>query len=246
MGSDPRVTASGPFPPGMPPGAASELAGRSAAPVRAWDEGHRSYALAESPEGLLFARWSTDPEDGPVLAHEARVRQLVGASGALRAPEVIAQGPGWMVERGLAGAPPRGPEAIAEVLTAASALAALELPALDGGPGESRGRALVRRARLAASPLSLRDVARSRSLLSSCELPLVTSHGDFHSGNLLWSAGALWVIDWELVGSRPLGFDLLTLWPTLEAEEDRDRLWHGAIAIAGRDRPASWLGCASR
>ena len=93
----------------------------------------------------------------------------------------------------------------------------------------------MRRTRLALSRLPVRDVARARSILAASPLPLVTSHGDFHVGNVLVSDGKAWVVDWELSGRRPLGHDLMQLWATLPDARDRDRLWEGALALVGTE-----------
>lgn len=215
-----------------PNGLADTLADRGASVAMLWREGRRAYLTAESPDGPLFARYSNDPDDVVVLEHEAAVRRLVGSDGPLRTPPVLDAGPGWMLEVRKEAGPVAGAESVDAVLAAVAALSRHTLPAAQVAGGRKRfARAtLSRRARVALSSLHMRDVARARAIVELSPLPRVTSHGDLHTGNVLISDGAAWVVDWELSGLRPVGFDLMQLWATLPDPSDRDRLWEGALA----------------
>jgi Phosphotransferase enzyme family len=213
------------LPPDAPAGLQAALEG--AALTGFWREGARAYGRAE---GDRFVRWSADPADRVVLAHEAEVRAAIGAHGALRCPPVLARGPGWLVERAVRAEPVSG--AIDAVVEAAAALAPLRLPELVHTSAGNRFEAARHRLRLARSPVA-RELLQARRLLARSPLPLVTSHGDFHAGNLLMEDGRPWVVDWELVGRRPAGYDLMQLWSTLSAAEDRERLFAAAVALVG-------------
>ena len=146
-------------------------------------------------------------------------------------------GPGWLIEVQKDTPPVAGHGAIDSVLAAAADLPKRDLPAFEHRPGRAAAAITTarRRARLALSPLSLRDVARARTILAETALPRVTSHGDLHAGNVLVSEGDTWLVDWELSGATPAGYDLMQLWSTLPDAQDRERLWQGAIEIVGRE-----------
>jgi Phosphotransferase enzyme family len=226
------------LPSGCPDALARALDERGATIGEHWAEGARTYARARDRDGnALFARFSTAPADRAAIAVEARVRQAVGAEGALRAPEVVACGDSWMIERAVEAEPLRGPAAIDLVLAAAERLAQLELPHVPEAErvqgGEGRRQSLLRRLRMARSPLPARDVLRARGIVADSPLPRVTTHGDFHELNVLLERDAVWVIDWELAGEGPAGFDLMQMWASLQSEADRDRLYAGALEIVG-------------
>jgi hypothetical protein len=223
------------LPADCPAGLAAAVAARRATLGVIFGDGARSYAHATSPDGALFLRWSEDESDVAVLAHEGEVRDAVGADGALRSPPVLERGEGWLLERGIEGGPVAGADAVASVVAAAAVLADARLPALAAPPGGLRHRLAVQgqRARsLLATPVG-RDVIAARRLRRRSSLPLVTSHGDFHAGNLLMEGGRPWVVDWELLGRRQAGFDLLQLWPELAAPEDREPLFEATVELVG-------------
>jgi aminoglycoside phosphotransferase (APT) family kinase protein len=209
-----------------PSGLRRALAEREAEVEQAWREGPRVYLRA----GVLFARFSEAEADVPVLEHEARVRALVGEEGALRSPAVFAQGRGWLVERRIV--PDAAP--VQTVVAAARELAGLELPGPPLEPRRRRSLApLRRRLRLAGRPRFAAELARARRLLASSRLQQATSHGDFHPGNVLRAEGAAWVIDWELLGQAPLGYDLMRYRATLSDPDERLRIDAGALELAG-------------
>jgi streptomycin 6-kinase len=125
-------------------------------------------------------------------------------------------------------------EPVETVVAAARHLARLELPDLPPGPGRGLSlAALQRRARLLARPRFAARLARARRLLASSRLPQATSHGDFHPGNVLRADDAAWVIDWELVGHAPLGYDLMRYRATLTDPDERARVDAGALELTG-------------
>ena len=214
----------------IPPGLAEALERRGAKLERGWREGARSYLFASSPEGRLFGRASGDPADAATLEHEAAVRGIVGAEGPLRAPPVLERGMDWLLEAAIEPEPFGGVAHVELIAAAAERLQALGLPELPPRPEPGRARA---RLRLLASPLPLADLRRARRVMAEIRLPSVTTHGDFHPGNVLISGGAAWVVDWELSGHGPAGSDLLLFGSTVESAEDRERLLEAAVELAG-------------
>jgi hypothetical protein len=202
---------------------------------RVWREHFRGYLFADSAEGRLFGRWSDDPADQPTLAHEVAVREIVGTEGPLRAPAVLEQSAAWVLEEAVDSEPCRGPERVDAVAAAGEKIAQLDLPPAPGrsGPG---GVSLRTRMRIVRSPLPLHDLRASRRTLADPGLPEVTGHGDFHRGNVLVRDGAAWVVDWELSGKRPAGYDLMQFWATLEGEEDREHLFELTLSSIGAAR----------
>lgn len=197
---------------------------------RGWWEGARSYLFATSPEGRLFGRASRDPSDAVTLEHEAAVREIVGSDGPLRAPPVLERGTDWLLESAIEPDPFGGGAHVDLVAAAAERLQGLELPELPPRPGRGSTRA---RLRLLASPLPVADLRRARRIMAETRLPLVTTHGDFHPGNVLIGGGAAWVVDWELSGHGPAGSDLLLFGSTVDSAEDRERLLEAAVELAG-------------
>ena len=165
-----------------------------------------------------------------MLEHEVAVRELVGAEGPLRAPPVLERGMDWLLESAIEAEPFGGASHVELVAAAADRLRGLELPELP--PRSTRGRAAAR-LRLLASPLPVADLRRARRIMAERRLPSVTTHGDFHPGNVLISGGAAWVVDWELCGRGPAGSDLLLFGATVESVEDRERLLEAAAELAG-------------
>ena len=200
---------------------------------RAWREHLRGYLFADSAEGRLFGRWSDDPADQPTLAHEAVVRGVVGTDGPLRAPAVLESSAAWLLEEAIDSEPCRGPERVDAVASAAEQIAQLELPP---APRRDHAVSMRTRMRIVRSPLPLRDFWASRRTLADPGLPQVTSHGDFHRGNVLVRDGVAWVVDWELSGERPAGYDLMQFWATLEGADDREYLFELAVSSIGSDR----------
>ncbi len=228
------------LPPDAPAALAAALSALGAVISTLWHEGRRAYAKADSDAGPFFARYSSDPGDRPVLEHEAELRRIVGEDGPLRTPPVIDAGDGWLIEVQKEAQPVAGPAGVDSVLAAAADLSRRDLPLLEtNGAGSASAIATTRRRiNLAFSALPLRDVARARAIVADSTLPPVTSHGDLHAENVLLADGQAWVIDWELIGRRPAGYDLMQFWTTLPDERDRSRLWNGAVDIVGKENEA--------
>jgi hypothetical protein len=200
---------------------------------RAWREHFRGYLFADSADGRLFGRWSDDPADQPTLAHEAAVREIVGTAGPLRAPAVLESSAAWLLEEAVESEPCRGPERVDAVANAAEQIGQLELPP---APRRDRAVSMRTRMRIVRSPLPLRDVRASRRTLTDPGLPQVTSHGDFHRGNVLVRDCVAWVVDWELSGKRSAGYDVMQFWATLDDAQDREYLFELAVSSIGADR----------
>lgn len=219
----------------LPRGLAAALAARDALITDVRGHGRRVFVAADSVHGTLFARYSDDPEDIPSFAHEGEVRRIVGTRGLLRAPAVLDEGDGWLLEAAVTSERIRGSHAVDTAAAAATRLIELRIPR---GPGAARaplsapGR-LQRRLRVSFSSLPAGDLAAAERILAEPGLPLLPSHGDFFPENLLLSGGALWVVDWECSAARPAGYDLLQLWTALERAGDQERLFDSALEIVG-------------
>lgn len=210
--------------------------------VRVTDHSPRFHVRLDSPDGPLFAWYSSHPDDVVTLHHELAVRAAVGSNGVLRAPAVLAHGADWRIERMVVPEPLHGPVVLGLVVDAWRGLTTLTLPERPGRRVvASRLDLLRRRARLAFSPLPVGDVVRARRFAESSRLPVVTSHGDFHAAHVLPRDGCVWVIDWELSGRAPLGLDLMQLWASLPEAADRDTLLDAAIAEVGPTHRADLL-----
>jgi hypothetical protein len=222
-------------PPRVPPGLEEALAERGARVERRWTGGPRTYLIASGPTGRVFGRFRSDPSDGAVIAHETRVRAgLAGERGPLRVPAVLATGDDWMLEQAIT--PDADPAAAARAAVEASARLA-ELDVEEAPSTTSRRRArLGYRIRLLRRPKLLRELARARKLVAGTTLPLVSSHGDYFPGNVLVAEGCAWVIDWELCGRLPLGYDLLHYWTDVADEEAREIALDGALKLVGPAR----------
>jgi hypothetical protein len=218
----------------LPRGLAAELASRDALISEVRGSGKRVFVVADSAEGKLFARYSDDPADTEVFAHEAEVRRVVGGKGSLRAPQVLAEGDRWLLEPAIASDRIRGAHAVDTASAAASRLVELRIPT---GPRSGRsalgGRSRFQRLRMSFSHLAKSDVAAAERIFADPGLPLVPSHGEFVPENLLLSGGALWVVDWEHSAGRPAGYDLMRLWTALERAGDRERLFDSALEVVG-------------
>jgi hypothetical protein len=221
------------LPDSCPSGLVQALGERDAVAGDSWSVAGRTYGRARASDGeRLFWRFSALAHDGAVIEHGLAVRAIVGSEPPLRTPAALAAGTDWLLEREVPDEPLAGPAVIAAVVEAAATLADLTLPEL---PGQVTGLApldLVRH-RVRSLRRVGRDFAMARWLFARTRLPQVTSHGDFHRGNLRIDGGRPWVLDWELVGRRPAGFDLMQLWTTLEDPADRDALLEATVALVG-------------
>jgi Phosphotransferase enzyme family len=232
MSTDPGVALG----PSAPRDLIDALERRRGSVIEAHRRGRREYAIADSADGRLFVHLSADRGDAAAFAHEAAVRNRVGAGGALRSPEILDRGEGWLLARCVDTLPFGGPACVALAVQAVADLMLLDLPSMEA---RSRPvRTLARRWRALRSPLPVGDIRAAKGVLARSSLPAVASHGDLVPENLLFDGGALWLVDWELSGQRPAGFDLMQLWATSKEGEDRERLLEGANEITGaRYRP---------
>lgn len=176
-----------------------------------WREGPRRFLEA----GAWFVTVSDRASDVAPFAVERARREVVGSTGPLRAPEVVASGAGWYLASRVVPVPfeqlPPGTAA-----AALDRLASLELPAAPAGPAEGGlARRLLQRARLELGPVPRRDRALARRLLAQ-DGPQVTVHGDLHAGNVLPATDALYVVDWETASTGPAGVDAARLAALLE------------------------------
>jgi aminoglycoside phosphotransferase (APT) family kinase protein len=80
-----------------------------------------------------------------------------------------------------------------------------------------------------------------RAFVQRLTLPRVAAHGDFYPGNVLVSGGVAWVVDWELCGRRPLGYDLMHYWATTEDAQARAVVLEGALDLVGASNRAELL-----
>lgn len=152
-----------------------------------------------SPQDLVLRRFP--PEDG-AAAREQRILPLL-AQVAGPFPRLVAADPDGdrtgspcvLVSRlpGKADVLPDDPSVAARELASALArLHAADLPA-DSGLRDLTDRVRARRPEILPAPLG----------------GPVFSHGDFWSGNVLWSGGRVTaVIDWEGAGLAPRGYDV--------------------------------------
>lgn len=171
-----------------------------------WREGPRRFLRA----GPWFVTVSDRPSDVAPFAVERARRAVVGSTGPLRAPEVVASGEGWYIAPRVEGVSfEQLPPGVAAA--ALDRLATLELPPAPPGPAEGGlVRKVVQRARLELGPVPRADRALARRLLTQ-DGPQVTVHGDLHAGNVLPTPDALHVIDWETTTSGPAGVDAARL-----------------------------------
>src|SRR4051812_31227794 len=112
----------------LPRGLAAALGSRDALISDVRGSGKRVFVTADSAHGKLFARYSDDPEDVPVFAHEAEVRRVVGTKGLLRAPVVLDEGEGWLLEAAVTSERIRGGHAVDTAAAAATRLIELRIP----------------------------------------------------------------------------------------------------------------------
>ncbi len=222
-----------------PQGLLDALARRSARvfAVAANPAVERSYIRASSPSGELFAWFSRDSCQKELAAYELEIRKLIGSDEVLRSPQPLEYADCWRLDRWIDAKPCSGEKAIETIVESARQLQDIRLPKRKGLIRKQSGWvSFRRRLRVVCSDLATRDYLTARAVLTGSSLPLVTSHGDFHRRHILLEDGSAWVIDWELSGLRPAGFDLLYLWSDLDGEEDRDYLFERTVGMLGESR----------
>lgn len=225
------------IPPDCPEQLLDALRGRGADIERFRLHAPRVRVWASSPSERLFAWYSTDPADQAVVDHEVAVRAAIGTEGPLRAPPVLAYGPLWRLEPALEGRGELAGESIDAVVAAITVLQGSELPQPPPQLLRSREAPIARwrrRLLMLRSPLPTRDLVRARRVFSRSPLPLTTSHGDLHRKQIFPAPGGIWVVDWELLGKHPAGWDPLYLLWDLEDRDDRERLFLATLELVGR------------
>lgn len=229
-------------PVGLPSGLTAALLERQAVATEWWREGKRLYLLAEGDGQRLFGRASDDSADQAVLAHEVQIRALLGQAGPLAVPAVLDFGQNWMLERAVSGTRWSGTEA-KTLAQASEQIARLAIPSAPSVFNDRYRRAAVvaRRVRQVVRPALALDAVRARRILGSSELPSVTSHGDFHPGNVLFEGGRVWVFDWELSGVRPYGYDLMQFRANLVDPSERASVFQVALDLVGKKRESALL-----
>ncbi len=146
-------------------------------------------------------------------------------------PRVLSHGDDHLVVTRVADGGALTGAAVAAVVAAVDQLAAVaSLPVEEDGrqdgqrearPVLERARAAVALARLGVSPWRFLTVRRAATALPAT----VTIHGDLQPANILVAPDAsVHLIDLELAGHGPAGWDLATLWPMLDHAGDRARL----------------------
>lgn len=188
-----------------------------------------------------------------IRAEQVRLRWAAAAG--VPVPRVLAMAPdaAWLVVERVADDERYGPAYVRAAVEAARRVAAAGPPPAEAGAARSRrGRRtdlLLRVARAALSPLPVREfrALRSAAAALTASREQVTSHGDFHIGNVLSSGGvAVTVVDFEFLGVGHPADDLMSLWVDLEDEADRALLLELACATVGAPRAdillmAHWL-----
>lgn len=227
--------------PRAPAGLVEAVRAQNARVLRVTDHAPRYHVRLSSPSGLLFGWYSTDRRGPEVLRHELQVRAALGEEGMLRGPPVLAHGANWRVERMIPSDPLEGRTALGLVTKAALEIAEANLPERSFLPRTRREKAARARrrvetlTRLGLSPLPLRDWWLARQLVRDSTLPRLRSHGSFIPVHLLLHGSAVYVIDWEDLGERPLGWDLMQLWAALPDAGDRAELMELAVDALGRE-----------
>jgi aminoglycoside phosphotransferase len=159
-------------------------------------------------------------------------------------PEVLAAADDgrWLLSRRVHPAPTGGARWTEAAVQAAVRIAPLPAPAGEpwrepGGTSLRRARASVQDAgRLVRGGVRLGELRAVRA--AAGRLPLAeVSHGDFRAANAVVDGeeDRLIVLEWPGVAAGPRHQDLLTLWATTTAEEDREQ-----IADVVLDRTAGW------
>ncbi|SFL94994.1 phosphotransferase [Geodermatophilus ruber] len=158
-------------------------------------------------------------------------------------PEVLAAADDgrWLLSRRVHALPAGGPRWTEAAVDAAVRIA--PLPAPPGAPWQSPARPALRRARasvggtgrLVRGGVRLGELRAVRAAAAQLPRSEVT-HGDLRAANAVLDAdGHLVVLEWTGVRPGPRHRDLLTLWATTAAEEDRAQ-----IARVVLDRTAGW------
>src|SRR6266511_3354660 len=196
-------------------------------PVRVFAPGHaQSSWVGRGDTQFVYLARDEAGRERNLLETE---RLAWAAACGIPVPRVTGADPGgaWLATGRVADDAPQGPVYVRVALDAAARVAAAPAPrGLLAGERIRRAPRWslpVRLARMAASPIDVREFAAARR--RALALPADTlAHGDYHPGNVLFDAGSgtVNVTDWENLGMAPPGTDQLALWCGLETEDDRE------------------------
>ncbi len=207
--------------------AASAAAGESVQPQQrgAW----QANQIAIGPTVVAYV--GADPPSRARIRAE-RIRLAWAADAGVPVPAVRkhADDDAWLLVERVPDDEVYGPAYVDAALAAAAAVRTADEPPVEAGPARprraSRRDLLPRLARAALSPLRVAEFRALRAEVAALpESSHITSHGDFHIGNVLSHAGqAVSVVDFEFLGRGHPADDLMSLWVDLIDPADRDRL----------------------
>ncbi len=161
-----------------------------------------------------------------------RLRLAWAAAADVPVPAVRAQADddAWLLVQRVPDDEVYGPAYVDAAAAAATALRTAGDPPPDAGLARSRrarrSDLVPRLARAALSPLRIAEFRALRAEVAALpEDRFVTSHGDFHLGNVLSDTGRrVSVVDFEFLGRGHPADDLMSLWVDLVDPADRQRL----------------------
>ena len=170
------------------------------------------------------------------LAHESAACSWAADSG-VPVPQLVGQGPGWLIAEFIDSRSPEGSDYVAASLAAAQQIRSATTPppaSVSTWKGSRRSMPQrVIRALIGRLPMrEFRQVRSEAALLPADALV----HGDFSNANVMHAATGVRVIDWEFVGNGILGTDEVRLWSTLEHRSDRDLLLESFLATVSPER----------
>ncbi|MEO6205450.1 MAG: phosphotransferase, partial [Mycobacteriales bacterium] len=161
-----------------------------------------------------------------------RLRLGWAAAAGVPVPAVRAQAAddAWLLVQRVPDDEVYGPTYVDAAVAAAAAVRLAGAPPPHVGIARSRrahrSDLMVRVTRAVLSPLRLTEFRALRAEVAAVpEDRFVTSHGDFHIGNVLSDTGSsVSVVDFEFLGRGHPADDLMSLWVDLVDPADRQRL----------------------
>jgi aminoglycoside phosphotransferase len=167
---------------------------------------------------------------------EEAARLVWASEQGIPVPAVEDSTPDWLVTtRAVDHKATGGTDYVGAAVAAAHAIsgAATAPPSVRGpvaahGGGKKAG--LERLYRILRSPLSPREFRDARAAAATLARDTL-AHGDFVLHNVLFDRdqATVTVIDWEYLAYAPAQFDLMMLWPRLNAAEDRALVMDAAL-----------------
>lgn len=159
------------------------------------------------------------------MGRESEKVRWAEASG-IPVPPVVDASDSWIVTEKVPRDDPGGERYVREAIAAADRIRAAVSPPIHPGGDERQdplGTLPVRAVRMLAGRLNLAEFLATRRAARSLHRDEL-SHGDFHPNNVLYdrAGGRVHVIDWDYLGFRPKGTDLLMMWSQLRDEADRE------------------------